>query len=150
MPRQGRLVSVLGLMCPSQHTICRAHQKLHNPSAGCRFLENGAGGASREWRVRRFVPLKPTTTLDPSSFSESTVCSLRHKCQDRVRLRLGGDWAGLEGCLRACLADSGACHRLLADRTPAGSAHHLPTPSASAGRGGGGVVSRRAAQAAGK
>lgn len=54
MPRQGRLVSVLGLMCPSQHAICHAHQKLHNPSAGCLFLENGAGGTSREWRVRLF------------------------------------------------------------------------------------------------
>lgn len=74
MPRQGRLVSVLGLMCPSQHTICHAHQKLHNPSAGCPFLENGAGGTSREWRVRLFFSalcfLQPTISLGQSSFSK--------------------------------------------------------------------------------
>ena len=55
VPRQGRLVSVLGLMCPSQHAICHAHQKLHNPSADCLFLENRAGRTSREWRLV-FVP----------------------------------------------------------------------------------------------
>lgn len=54
MPCQGRLVSVLVWMCVSQLAICRAHQNLHNPSAGCPFLENGAGRTSREWRGRVF------------------------------------------------------------------------------------------------
>lgn len=74
MPRQGRLASVLGWKCPSQHTICRAHQKLHNPSAGCPFLENGAGRTSWEWSFGfsclRFVPSEPIISLDPSWFSE--------------------------------------------------------------------------------
>ena len=74
VPRQGRLVSVLGWMCLSQHAICHAHQKLHNPSAGCLFLENRAGRTSREWRSvfssLCFVPSQPTTSLDLSSFSE--------------------------------------------------------------------------------
>lgn len=78
MPRQAGLVSVLGLMCPSQHTICRAHQKLHNPSAGCPFLENEAGGTSREWRVRlsslHFVSSQATISPVPVLQVAPTLC----------------------------------------------------------------------------
>lgn len=74
MPRQGRLVSVLGLMCPSQHTICHAHQKLHNPSAGCPFLENGqagpAGSGGLGFSSLHFVSSQPTISLGQSSFSK--------------------------------------------------------------------------------
>lgn len=59
-PRQGRLVSVLGLMCLSQHAICHAHQKLHNPLARLPVLRKQGRWDQQGVRVRHFVPCSPS------------------------------------------------------------------------------------------